>query len=174
MSLELRQKLCRSYHELDAECRELIADSDGTFEPEPLEMIQKEEPDIDAEVRNLTKEMVPRLTKDDIVAMTGLSVPEIDQLQKKADDKKRENLKELTKLAKGKMSDEMRKSYNYLQKSYERTGSLTESMKEALKLFEDYFQEVDIDRMNANILALDVSGFLKIFSGGMKRALIRA
>jgi hypothetical protein len=137
-----------------------------------IEMTEKE-PDLEEEFGNLTRTVVPRLTKDDIAAMTGLSIGEIKQLEKNQRPKRK--LKEFLDLAKrDALPIELQKSFQYMEKSFGRTGSLTESMTEAVDLFQEHFSHDELSLLQKCIKALDLSAFLKILSCGMQKAAFAA
>ena len=150
-----------------------LADMLGAYDFEQSVEMTENEPDLDEEMSNLARTIMPSLTKDDIVQITGLSMEEVNQLEKSQCRKGK--LKDFLDLAKrDALPHELRNSFRYMEKSFGRTGSLTESMTEAVDLFQEHFSQDELSLLQKCIKALDLSAFLKILSCGMQKAAVAA
>ena len=167
---EVRLKLQKALHEIiDPSLSVLLADGDYDFQPEPGIDVTQKAASLDQELSNLNRRVGGSLTKSDIAEMVGLSLEEVEAIHQKQKPVKK--LKEFLDLGnRNGLPMDLQKSFRYMEKSYTRTGSLTESMTEAMELFQEFFSGEEVSLLQKAIKALDLSVFLTILSGGMKKA----
>src|SRR6266576_4019137 len=113
------------------------------------------------------------LTKSDIAQMLGITEGELDDVEdkiRKSHQKKQDFINFLDLAKRGNLSPDQMKAYRLMEKNYANTGSLTESMIEAMDLFREHFAAGQITLMEKAIKALDLSAFLTILSTGMAKA----
>jgi hypothetical protein len=150
---------------IDAELWDLI----GAFDFDLA--IEESEQTIDEELKNLSKRSVARLTNDDLTAITGFDSEELARLNNARHTRPVKKLSTCLDLAKreGLQKDEAI-AFRYLEKNFIKTQNLTATMNQAMEMFDDCLSPDERSLLDKAAKALDLSLFIQLLSGVMKRA----
>jgi hypothetical protein len=149
---------------VDPELSDLLGSYDFEF------ITEGSESTLDEELENLTRRAVGSLTAEDVAAMTGFDSEELACLHSTRQTRPVKKLTAYLDLAKreGLRKDEAI-AFRYLEKTFSKTQNLTETMNEAMETFDDCFSPDERSLLGKAIKALDLSLFIQLLSGVMKR-----